>query len=295
MDEIEIVWPRSLDMELARQRITQAELARRSEIDQTRLSRLLSGQRTATTNDIARIAQALQVTADYLLFGFRTETLDTPMPTRIERIMRRHQMRDIARHDIEIRALDEICKHLDQTVRDTIDQHGFILGDGVLAMDEFMTVLAYATDVTLSFPYFETPADPDSGFALTIANLLNTGHPVRFLISQWENNPDSLLNGWKTILSELLDADRLSHWHVRIVDVPLPCETNVLKLNTSSLQRAEPILYTRLASRYIHNNNETVDIFDPAYANFTHHFADRHRFNAAKTAITQLWDTATPA
>jgi len=191
-----------------------------------------------------------------------------------------------------MRANQRVFDSLNEIVREVSIRHE-PSGHGVLGMHEFMMLLTYADSILFCFPRLDIPADPDSGFAVSLAQNLSAGRQVRFLISNDGHNPSAVLAGWRDVLTSLTNENDLPHWQVRLASQSILAEANLIQLNEPALSEEQPVLHERLMP-YIHNG-ETVDIFDPSYENFTHHFADRHRFNAAKTVITHLWNTAQPA
>lgn len=78
-------------------RLSQEELADRAEISKQTVSRAENGQRELGAQNVARLAKALETSADYLLTGTRTDVDAMLLDSRIKKLTD-HQYRYLEEH-----------------------------------------------------------------------------------------------------------------------------------------------------------------------------------------------------
>lgn len=218
-----------------------------------------TGTATPSFEVLVRLAEALNVSLDYLVFG-ETEIEKQPALTSEYNMYLEKRLNDlIGRIDRKNDLTSRLSRTLMNRLADSIDSlpntllpAGFLLDDETMVLEECSESTSI---ISLNFIYdLEIDSNPTAGrFARIVAENLKRNRQYKFLFPKDMTRID---RGWKEVVEEFRTiianiVGTRNSWHkrcqFRVAQGSLLCGAGFYKLNTDQLRECDPALYERIS------------------------------------------------
>jgi transcriptional regulator with XRE-family HTH domain len=244
------------------------ELCEKVEITQSLLSQYISGTTMPSLQKAVDLAQCLNVSLDYLVFGESSSTVLTgnadndPLAGHIEKILMNARVQSESHADLVIRIGQAIANLIDKKAEEL--QHFLNLNNegvsipGIWSSNQMSRLESYSEEtyiLTTDLKYNVmiegdevSNATPGSFFHVVVQNLLK-GRTYRFLLPNGYDNWALKVRGFYALLRKNRGvASHLGNIKFRCTDSPIITGCGFYKLDKNLLQKNEPLIFERIST-----------------------------------------------